>query len=55
MPPSSFVASLAEQHRDDLCHQATQARLVRAGRGVRSPRWDVRKGWRRLTMRTTSA
>jgi hypothetical protein len=48
-------AILAEQHRDELCHQAKQTRLARAGRGVRGPRWDVRNGWRRLTMRTISA
>jgi hypothetical protein len=47
-------AILAEQHRDELCHQATQARRARAGRVVRTPRWDVRNGWRRLTV-TTSA
>jgi hypothetical protein len=34
----ALSAILAEQHRDELCHQAKQARLARASRGVRAPR-----------------
>jgi hypothetical protein len=32
---SALSATLAEQHRDDLCHQAEQVRLVRGGRAAR--------------------
>jgi hypothetical protein len=51
----ALSATLAEQHRDDLCHQAEQARLARAGRGARRPHWYASYLRWRLAMRTTSA
>jgi len=49
----ALSATLAEQHRDDLCHQAEQARLARGGRDARRPRWYAGYRWPRLATRTT--
>jgi hypothetical protein len=46
-------ATLAKQHRDDLCQQAEQARLARGGRDARRPRWHASYHWWRLATRTT--
>jgi hypothetical protein len=50
---SALSATLAEQHRDDLRHQAEQARLARGGRDTRRPRWHAGYRWSRLATRTT--
>jgi len=46
--------TLAEQRRDDLCHQAEQARLARGSREGRRPRWYASHQWWRLATRTTA-
>jgi hypothetical protein len=55
MQHPTLSATLAEQHRHELCHQAHQVRRARSTRRVSHRRWRAALRWWRPATRTASA